>query len=60
MKKKLILIAMIIFGVLIAVIFILRFVLNGGEDTWICVDGSWVKHGQPKNPAPITGCVKKH
>ncbi|HOX95952.1 MAG TPA: hypothetical protein PLI45_01085 [Candidatus Woesebacteria bacterium] len=38
----------------IAVIFGLR--LLSPEDSWICVDGSWQKHGQPSTPMPTTEC----
>lgn len=37
-------------------LFTARFLIGGDEDTWICTDGQWVKHGNPKNPAPQTGC----
>lgn len=30
--------------------------LGGDEDTWLCVNGSWVKHGNPGAAAPTTGC----
>ncbi len=30
----------------------LRFVVGGSEDSWICVDGEWVKHGVPSAPMP--------
>ncbi len=42
-----------IFSIIIAVIavlalwFFIRIVVCGPEDTWICVDGEWVKHGVP-------------
>ena len=26
------------------------------EDTWICSEGRWVKHGNPKSPMPTAGC----
>lgn len=26
------------------------------EDTWLCVNGQWVKHGRPKDPPPASGC----
>jgi hypothetical protein len=53
----------IIIGILI-IIFIwlfLRFVLGGPEDDWICVNGQWVKHGQPLAPVPNKSCpfIKK-
>ena len=33
--------------VLFVVLMALRMLVGGGEDTWICVDGEWVKHGVP-------------
>jgi len=44
----LIIIACIILGI--------RFIIGGGEDTWICRDGQWVKHGNPKNSMPNEPC----
>lgn len=34
----------------------IRFVFGGPEDTWICADGQWVRHGYPSAPQPETGC----
>lgn len=28
----------------------------GGEDTWLCEDGQWVKHGNPSSAQPTTPC----
>jgi len=39
--------------------FFLRFVLFGGEDSWLCVDGQWIKHGNPSAPMPESGCGNK-
>ena len=25
----------------------MRFILGGNEDSWICYDGEWIKHGNP-------------
>src|SRR3989339_1938412 len=33
----------------------LRF-LNTDEDTWLCENGQWVKHGNPSSVIPVTGC----
>lgn len=30
--------------------------LSTPEDTWLCQDGQWVKHGNPSLSAPTTGC----
>jgi len=30
-----------------AIVFVLRFVIGGDEDIWLCENGEWVKHGQP-------------
>lgn len=29
---------------------------SGPEDTWLCQNGEWVKHGQPGAPQPTTAC----
>lgn len=33
-----------------------RFLLGGSEDTWICEDGKWVKHGAPSAEMPTEPC----
>jgi hypothetical protein len=50
-------------GILAIVIFLSAgiFVLgtrffSGAEDTWLCQNSVWVKHGNPGSPASITGC----
>ncbi len=55
MTKKIIIILLVPI-ILIIVVFILRFGLGGSEDTWLCQNGQWVKHGQPSAPQPTTGC----
>ncbi len=30
--------------------------LRGNEDSWICSDGAWTKHGQPRAAMPTTPC----
>lgn len=55
MKKPL----LIILGVIIiagAILMFLRFVVGGDEDTWVCSNGVWVKHGNPSAVVPTTGC----
>jgi putative hemolysin len=47
------LIAFLVFCILALALFVIR----GSEDTWLCVDGAWVKHGNPSAPMPTTGCV---
>jgi len=44
----------IIFGLAAAaaVLLVIRFVFGGNEDTWICRNDQWVKHGQPATPKP--------
>lgn len=54
MKKTLI--------ILVAIILIwfgLRFTIGGGEDTWICKNGEWIKHGVPRDPKPDKVCKRK-
>lgn len=46
-------------GVVIVMILVagyLRFVVGGGEDTWICNGTEWVKHGNPTAAMPTSGC----
>ena len=43
----------------IFVIIILGFILlimRGPEDTWICQNGIWVKHGNPSAGMPLKPC----
>jgi len=44
--------------VVITVLFI-WVLIRGPEDTWICVDGEWVKHGVPSAPMPTEPCGEK-
>ncbi|EKD99470.1 MAG: hypothetical protein ACD_22C00253G0012 [uncultured bacterium] len=39
--------------------FVVRILFSGNEDTWVCENGSWVKHGNPDSRAPTTVCGKK-
>lgn len=31
--------------------------IRGPEDTWICEDGEWIKHGVPSAPKPEKPCL---
>lgn len=49
---------------LLGLIFIGLIVLLGArlltpEDTWLCQDGAWVKHGNPSSPMPTGSCQEK-
>ncbi len=52
-KKDLLILGVVI---LIAVAVAVLLLLRGDEDTWLCVSGQWVKHGNPSAPMPTTGC----
>lgn len=54
MKKKFIAIILISLLIIIAGIISIRFLT--GEDTWICENGRWVKHGHPSLPMPDEPC----
>ena len=54
MKKAIILIIGLVAIVVIGLAG--RFFVSGDEDTWLCQNGQWVRHGQPSTPAPTTGC----
>lgn len=36
---------------------LIRIGLGGPEDTWICSENGWVRHGDPSQAMPETGCV---
>jgi len=50
LKRNIIIIIVIAFFVLAFA----RFFSN--EDTWLCQNGVWVKHGNPNQTAPLTKC----
>lgn len=54
MNKKLstILVVIVVIMGLVGVLLLLR----GQEDTWLCQNGQWVKHGNPARPQPTTPC----
>lgn len=54
MKKKF----LVILGFLVLVVLwlLLRFVIGGPEDDWICESGQWVRHGHPRQSAPEEIC----
>lgn len=43
-----------ILGVCILTLFVVR--LSTNEDTWVCENGTWIAHGQPSSPMPVSGC----
>ncbi|MCX6813807.1 MAG: hypothetical protein NT078_01065, partial [Candidatus Azambacteria bacterium] len=50
----------IFIAIIVAIAFLFILVLiRGYEDTWICVDGEWVKHGVPSAPMPTEPCGEK-
>jgi hypothetical protein len=56
-KKFLTFLLVIIIG--LSGLLVVRFLFGGDEDTWICSDNQWVKHGNPKAPQPQIGCGEK-
>ncbi|MFH0773664.1 MAG: hypothetical protein V1922_05130 [bacterium] len=49
-------------GVLMALVFFvftLRFIFGGNEDSWICQNNKWIKHGNPSYAKPTDPCGKK-
>jgi hypothetical protein len=57
MKKIYIIIVgiLVIAGAALAVRF-----LSGPEDSWICQGNTWIKHGNPNSPMPISGCGRQN
>jgi len=55
MKKK-----MIVLGILVLIILVLGLLrLFSPEDTWLCVNSQWVKHGNPSSAMPLSNCGDK-
>ncbi|MFA5174362.1 MAG: hypothetical protein WC438_04235 [Candidatus Pacearchaeota archaeon] len=54
LKKAMKIILVIV--ILVSLLFFIRFVFGGPEDTWICSAGEWIKHGNPTMPIPNGPC----
>lgn len=52
--KKNILLAGLAILIIVSIVLIFRF--SGKEDAWICENDQWVKHGNPSEPMPESGC----
>ncbi|MFA5070414.1 MAG: Gmad2 immunoglobulin-like domain-containing protein [Patescibacteria group bacterium] len=52
--QKIIIIVIVVLVAIIGFLVIARLIT--GEDTWICSNGEWVKHGQPSAAKPTSGC----
>jgi len=48
--------ALIIFVLILISILAIRIIIGGDEDTWICENGQWIKHGNPEKPMPTVEC----
>ncbi len=55
MNRQKLIIIILVAAALIVVVGALRF-FSGDEDTWLCQNGQWVKHGVPNAPMPSSGC----
>jgi hypothetical protein len=55
MKNKKLLISLIVLGIAIILFIVVR-IFSGSEDTWLCQNGQWVKHGNPAAAMPTTPC----
>ncbi|MFA4872637.1 MAG: DUF2178 domain-containing protein [Patescibacteria group bacterium] len=50
--------AFILMGALLLAFVIVGLRLfSGDEDTWLCDEGQWIKHGNPRTPMPDAPCV---
>jgi putative hemolysin len=53
-QKTMLGVAVVVLAV-VGVLFVVR-LFSGNEDTWLCQNGQWVKHGNPSAAMPSTGC----
>jgi len=58
MKKYQIYLIILITFIIVAILglFLIR-LLSGPEDLWLCNEGVWIQHGQPRGPHPKTLCT---
>ena len=42
--------------IIAVIIFLGLTILRGSEDTWICKNGGWIKHGNPSAEMPTSTC----
>ena len=42
--------------IIVVIIFIVVRIFSGNEDTWLCKNGEWIKHGDPSTEKPTKGC----
>jgi len=47
--------AIALVGLLLVIVLALAY-FRGKEDTWLCEQGVWVRHGNPSTPMPSSGC----
>ncbi|OIO45805.1 hypothetical protein COX24_00590 [bacterium (Candidatus Gribaldobacteria) CG23_combo_of_CG06-09_8_20_14_all_37_87_8] len=45
-----------IFILLLVIVTAVLVILRGDEDTWLCVQGQWVQHGNPSSKMPTSTC----
>lgn len=51
---KILIALLVVLGLATVTLAVMRF--SSPEDTWICGDNSWIKHGNPTVPMPTSGC----
>lgn len=51
-----VLIVLLFIVIIAGIAFFLKSSWGGGEDTWLCTENGWVKHGNPSSTEPIGGC----
>lgn len=57
MKKKTVIILIIILFIALAGAALI--LLRGAEDTWVCGQMGWEKHGHPSAPQPAGQCLRQ-
>jgi len=53
-KNKILLFSFLIIILVLLAFISIRFI--SGEDSWICQNGQWIRHGNPSSPMPTTIC----
>lgn len=54
--KRVLLLLLLVFVIGFGALILGRFLFGGDEDTLLCVNNKWIKHGNPNAPIPRSGC----
>lgn len=54
--RKIVLVIAAAIVLILGMVGVIQYVEESQKNTWVCVSGEWLKHGNPTAPKPTTGC----